>query len=136
MSYESTVANRSACVQRAGQMQSRHTTKTPDFSERFRCGASRMLVSRCLGDRFSGVLSRHACFCPFAAKTEALHRGTILRGVLVGGESRVLFSRCFGDRGIIVARHVCPGPVVLLSRGPGHYIAVLTTPVENHRSDD
>ena len=110
--------------------------KHPIFQSAFACGASRMLVSRCPGDRFSGVLSRHACFCPFVTRTEALHRGTILRGVLVGGESRVLFSRCFGDRGITVARHVCPCPIVLLSRGPGHYIAVLKTPVENHRSDD
>ena len=137
MSYESTVArSERLCAKSRTNAKPAHDRNTRIFQSAFACGASRMLVSRCPGDRFSGVLSRHACFCPFAAKTEALHRGTILRGVLVGGESRVLFSRCFGDRGIIVARHVCPCPVVLLSRGPGHYIAVLITPVENHRGDD
>ena len=97
MSYESTVANRSACVQRAGQMQSRHTTKTPDFPGCFRMRRityARVPMSR--GPVFRGALTSRV-LCPFATRTEALHRGTILVGVLVGGESRVLFSRCFGD---------------------------------------
>ena len=72
MSYESTVANRSACVQRAGQMQSRHTTKTPDFSECFRM--------------------RRVTYA-----SVPMSRGPIFRGALT---SRVLLSLCHKDRGI------------------------------------
>eukprot|EP00966_Prymnesium_polylepis_P250771 5798524-Prymnesium_polylepis.1 len=71
--------------------------KHPNFSECFRMRRvtyARVPMSR--GPVFRGALTSRV-LCPFATRTETLHRGTILRGVLVGGESRVLFSRCFGD---------------------------------------
>ena len=97
MSYESTVAIGALVCKELDKCKAGTRQKRPIFQSASVCGASHVLVSRCPGDRFSGVLSRHTCFCPFVTRTETLHRGTILRGVLVGGESRVFFSRCFGD---------------------------------------